>query len=225
MGCTSTVSVSVCALSGQYVLNNGTPQSSLSTGLEDICIVLGSFLGLAGRINLLSTGVTAGCTLTVSVLICALSGQYVLNNGTLQSSLSTGLEEICIMLGSFLRLAERINLLSTGVAAGCTSTVSVSIRALSGQYVLNNGTPQTSLLTGLEDLCIVLGSFLGLAGRINLLSTGVTVGCTSTVSVSIRALSGQYVLKKLSLSQQASKSQRADVYGCRCNCCCCRCHN
>ena len=75
------------------------------------------------------------------------------------------------MIGSFRGLAVgRINLLVTGMTVGCTMTLSVLIRALSGQYVLSNGTPQSSLSTGLEDRYIVLGGFLGLAvGRINLL--------------------------------------------------------
>jgi len=57
-----------------------------------------------------------------------------------------------------------MHLLSIGVTAECTLSVSVSFCALSGQYVLYNGAPQLSFSTGLEDLCIVLVGCLVFAG-------------------------------------------------------------
>ena len=48
------------------------------------------------------TGRIAGYTVSVSVSICALSGGYVLINGTLQSSLSTGLCNLCMVVGRLL---------------------------------------------------------------------------------------------------------------------------
>ncbi len=45
VGYTVSVSVSISALSGAYVPDTGTPQSSLSTGLCDLCMVVGRLLG------------------------------------------------------------------------------------------------------------------------------------------------------------------------------------
>jgi hypothetical protein len=185
------------------------------------------------------TGPIAGCTGTVSLPIRALSGEYVLLHGTPQSSLSLVMCERCIivvgrLLGELLvvgRLAVDVDgrLLSevvvgrlavqsplTGTIAGCTGTVSLPIRALSGEYVLLHGTPQSSLsLVMCEHCIIVVGRLLGesLVGRLavdvdgRLLSevvvgrlavqsplTGTIAGCTGTVSLPIRALSGEYVL-------------------------------
>jgi len=49
----------------------------------------------------LLTGMIAGYTVSVSVSICALSGGYVLINGTLQSSLSTGCTNFALCLELF----------------------------------------------------------------------------------------------------------------------------
>ena len=79
---------------GEYVLIHGTPQSSLSLGMCELCIVVGRLLGefVVGRLAVDSplTGTIAGCTGTVSVPIRALSGEYVLLPGTPQLSLSLG---------------------------------------------------------------------------------------------------------------------------------------
>ena len=48
-----------------------------------------------------------------------------------------------------------------GMIAGYTVLVSVFISALSGGYVPDKGTPQSSLSTGLWDLCVVVGRLLG----------------------------------------------------------------
>ena len=52
------------------------------------------------------TGMFAGYTLSVSVSILALSGGYVPDKGTLQSSLSwslsTGLHKLCVVVGRLL---------------------------------------------------------------------------------------------------------------------------
>ena len=106
-GCTGTVSVPICALSCKLVLIHGTPQSSLSLGMCEHCIVVGRLLSevvvgsmlavdVVGRLlgefvvgglavgSSLLTGTIAGCTGTVSVPICALSGEYVLIHRTPQ---------------------------------------------------------------------------------------------------------------------------------------------
>ena len=51
--------------------------------------------------------------------------------------------------------------LSRGRIVGYTVSVSVSISALSGGYVPDTGIPQSSLSTGLCDLCMVVGRLLG----------------------------------------------------------------
>ncbi len=45
VGYTGSVSVSISALSGGYVPDKGTPQPSLSTGLCNLCVVVGRLLG------------------------------------------------------------------------------------------------------------------------------------------------------------------------------------
>jgi hypothetical protein len=123
------------------------------------------------------TGPIAGCTGTVSLPIRALSGEYVLLHGTPQSSLSLVMCEHCIVVGRLLgeslvgRLAVDVDgrLLSevvvgrlavqsplTGTIAGCTGTVSLPIRALSGEYVLLHGTPQSSLSLVMWELASLL---------------------------------------------------------------------
>ena len=88
---------------GEYVLIHGTPQSSLSLGMCELCIVVGRLLGefVVGRLAVDSplTGTIVGCTGTVSVPIRALSGELVLIHGTPQSSLSLVMCEHCIVVG------------------------------------------------------------------------------------------------------------------------------
>jgi hypothetical protein len=62
------------------------------------------------------------------------------------------------LLGEFVvgRLAVGSSPL-TGTIAGCTGTVSVPIRALSGELVLIHGTPQQSLSSVMCEHCIFVG--------------------------------------------------------------------
>ncbi len=62
------------------------------------------------------------------------------------------------LLGEFvvIRLAVGSSPL-TGTIAGCTGTVSVPIRALSGELVLIRGTPQQSLSSVMCEHCIFVG--------------------------------------------------------------------
>ena len=131
-------------------------------------------------------------------------GEYVLIHGTPQSSLSLAMSKLCIVVGRLLGefvvgwLAVGSSPL-TRTIAGYTQTASVPIRALSGEYVLICcGTPQSSLLLAMSELCIVIGRLLGdVVGWLVVGSsplTGTIVGCTGTVSLPIDALSGEYVL-------------------------------
>ena len=56
---------------------------------------------------------------------------------------------------------QKMHSLSRGRIVGYTVSVSVSISALSGGYVPDTGIPQSSLSTGLCDLCMVVGRLLG----------------------------------------------------------------
>ena len=56
---------------------------------------------------------------------------------------------------------QKMHSLLTGMIAGCTGTVSVPIRALSGELVLIHGTPQSSLSLVMCEHCIVVGRLLG----------------------------------------------------------------
>ncbi len=56
---------------------------------------------------------------------------------------------------------QKLHSLSRGRIVGYTVSVSVSISALSGVYVPDTGIPQSSLLTGLCNLCMVVGRLLG----------------------------------------------------------------
>jgi hypothetical protein len=65
----------------------------------------------------------------------------------------------------------------TGTIVGCTGTVSVPIRALSGELVLIHGTPQLSLSLVMCEHCIVGGRLLDqlswwLVGLLSLLLVG-----------------------------------------------------
>ncbi len=66
------------------------------------------------------------------------------------------------LLGEFvvIRLAVGSSPL-TGTIVGCTRTVSVPIRALSGELVLIHGTPQQSLSSVMCEHCIFVGRLLG----------------------------------------------------------------
>jgi hypothetical protein len=170
-GYTQTASVPIRALSGEYVLICcGTPQSSLLLAMSELCIVIGRLLGdVVGWLAVGSsplTGTIVGCTGTVSLPIHALSGEYVLLHGTPQLSLSLGMCKLCIVIGRLLGdfvvgwLAVGSSPL-TGTIAGCTGTVSLPIHALSGEYVLIHGTPQSSLSLAMSKLCIVVGRLHG----------------------------------------------------------------
>ena len=70
--------------------------------------------------------------------------------GTPQSSLSSAICEFCIFHGLCLAVKSPL----TGTIGGYTWSVSVPIRALSGEYVLIHGTPQSSLSLLICDLSI-----------------------------------------------------------------------
>ena len=112
------------------------------------------------------------------------------------------MSKLCIVIGTRL-LGDVVGWLAvdsplTGMIVGCTGTVTVPIRALSGEYVLIHGTPQLSLLLVMCELCIVVGRLLGEFAvgwlAVNSPLTGMIAGCTGTVTVPICALSGEYVL-------------------------------
>jgi hypothetical protein len=65
------------------------------------------------------------------------------------------------LLGEFVVGRLAVDSPLTGTIAGCTGTVSVPIRALSGELVLIHGTPQSSLSLVMCEHCIVVGRLLG----------------------------------------------------------------
>ena len=71
------------------------------------------------------------------------------------------------------------------IIVGCTQSVSVPIRALSGEYVLIHGTQQSSLPSAICNSSIVASPVVEPPRTP---STGTIVGCTKSVSVPIRAL-------------------------------------
>jgi hypothetical protein len=76
------------ALSGEYVLIYGTQQSSLPSAICNSSIVAST---VVEPLRTPSTGTIVRCTQSVSVPICALSGEYVLIHGTQQSSLPSAI--------------------------------------------------------------------------------------------------------------------------------------
>ena len=65
------------------------------------------------------------------------------------------------LLGEFVVGRLAVDSPLTVTIVGCTGTVSVPIRALSGKLVLIHGTPQSSLSLVMCEHCIVVGRLLG----------------------------------------------------------------
>ncbi len=192
VGCTQSVSVPICALSGEYVLIHGTQQSSLPSAIRDSSIVASPVVETP---QTPSAGTIVDCrvhTVSVSVSTHSCSLRQVCANPWHPTIIPPVGDHDSSILAS--PVVEPPWTPSAGTIVGCTQSVSVPICALSGEYVLIHGTQQSSLLLAIRDNSI-LASPVVEPPRTP--SAGTIVGCTQSVSVPILALSGEYDLCSL----------------------------